>query len=58
MSNSGRKDKGKHEAQKKAAHTLKEKRKMKKEGKNKHPEEVVAKIDAMPHPAGRHVAHK
>ncbi|MBX3177900.1 MAG: hypothetical protein KF886_11100 [Candidatus Hydrogenedentes bacterium] len=40
-------DKGKHEPQKKAAHTLKEKRKLKREkkGAQAHPEEMVAKLD-------------
>ena len=35
MGDTGKKDKGKRESQKKAKHTLKEKRKLKKEKKNK-----------------------
>jgi hypothetical protein len=44
MSNSGKKNKGKHEPQKKAAHTLKEKRKLKRAKKDPHPESPTAKL--------------
>lgn len=44
MSHSGKRDKGKHEPQKKAAHTLKEKRKLKREKHNPHPEDMVGKL--------------
>lgn len=46
MSDSGKKDKGKHENKKKPAHTLMEKRKIKHDKKVPHPEEIVAKIHA------------
>ena len=46
MSDSGKKDKGKHELRKKPQHTLKEKRKIKHDKKMPHPEEIVAKIHA------------
>lgn len=44
MSNSGKRDKGRHESHKKAAHTLKEKRRLKREKKNHHPAEIVGKL--------------
>ena len=46
MSHSGKRDKGKHEARKKAAHTLKEKRQLKREKKHldQHPEEIVGRL--------------
>jgi len=48
MSHSGKRDKGKHEPHKQAAHTLKEKRQLKREKKlvHQHPEEVVGKLSA------------
>ena len=42
MSGSGKRDKGKHEPQKKAAHTMKEKRKMRQE--KKHPTPTVLTV--------------
>ncbi len=44
MSHSGKRDKGKHEPQKKAAHTLKEKRRLKREKHDPHPEDMVGKL--------------
>lgn len=57
MSNSGKKDKGKHEPQKKAAHTLKEKRRLKREKKNPHPEEIVGKLHQAEKAVRTPVAH-
>lgn len=59
MSHSGKRDKGKHEAQKKAAHTLKDKRKMKREKKSafQHPEEMVGKLSDGKRAPGQPRAH-
>ena len=59
MSHSGKRDKGKHEAQKKAAHTLKEKRRLKREKKemHRHPEELVGKLADAGHAKGHTASH-
>lgn len=57
MSDSGKRDKGKHEPHKKAAHTLKEKRKLKREKKDKHPEEVVGKLATAGQAHRHHTTH-
>ena len=44
MGDTGKKDKGKREAQKKASHTPKEKKKIKQDKKNKHPEVITGKL--------------
>ena len=58
MSHSGKRDKGKHEPQKKAAHTLKEKRQLKREKRNPHPEEMVAKLAEKPGAHEHATAHR
>lgn len=59
MSNSGKRDKGKHEPQKKAAHTLKEKRKLKREKKEAHlhPADAVGKLAEQANHPMRPVPH-
>jgi hypothetical protein len=59
MSHSGKRDKGKHEAQKKAAHTPKEKRQLKREKKHQlqHPEDAVGKLAEQARPPIRPVSH-
>jgi hypothetical protein len=58
MSKAGKRDKGRHETRKKAAHTLKEKRALKRQKHDPHPEDVVGKLsDAARAAAQRHVHH-
>jgi hypothetical protein len=44
VGDTGKKDKGKRETQKKASHTPKEKRKLKREKKNPHPTVIAGKL--------------
>jgi len=58
MSQSGKRDKGKHEKQKKAAHTLKEKRQLKRQKHDAHPEEIVAKLSEAARAAAAHASSR
>ena len=57
MSKAGKRDKGKHESRKKAAHTLKEKRAMKRQKHDPHPEDVVGKLGHEARSATQHHVH-
>lgn len=57
MSKSGKRDRGRHQSRKKAAHTLKEKRAMKREKHDPHPEDMVAKLGHEARMATQHHVH-
>ena len=57
MTHSGKRDKGKHEKQKKAVHTLKEKRQLKRQKHDQHPEDVVGKLSDAARAAAHPMAH-